>query len=296
MADSQKRLSHVKLADLTNLRADELERFKCLWSKIAAGRRTEVVRRLMELAEENFELNFDSIFKLSLGDEDETVRSTAIEGLWENEEPSCINPLIALMERDSSENVQTTAAIALGKYVMLAECGKLRPQYGARLQESLLAVAKDRSRPVEVSRRALEAVAPFSVPEVKDAIMAAYRNADSRFKASSLYAMGINCDPSWLRILLQELESPDAELRYEAVGACGELESEEAVPDLERLVSDDDTSVQVAAVRALGKIGGKRARRFLESCLESSSELIVQEVEQALREAEDKEKLSTFEI
>lgn len=286
--DNQPQL-HTRLVGLSNLSHQDLQFFGDAWPDIDPGRRCRIVYRLLELAENNIELNFDGIFKICLGDRNDDVRSKAIDGLWENEEPSLAETLITMLERDSSEKVQVAAALALGKFAILAENGKLRADLKSRIEESLLAVIADKSRLLSVKSRALEAVAPFSIPRVKSAILEAYRSREPELKVSAVYAMGRNCDMDWLSLLLSELSSTDAELRYEAAGACAELEAEEAVFLLIRLVDDSDADVQMAAIRALGKIGNNEAKEYLERCLESDSQLIREAVAEALQvlETED---------
>ena len=294
LGNSDKPLLNSILTELSNLNSAELEFFKRSWAAIEPERRCQITHRLVELAEGNLELNFDSIFKHCLKDQDAEVRSKAIEGLWENEEASLISPLINLLEQDSLEKVQAAAAIALGKFAMLAEHQKLRSCHLFKIQEALLGVISDKSKSVEVKRRALEAAAPLNLPQVKTAIMEAYQSHNSRLRISSIYAMGKNCDPSWLPVLLKELASADDEVRYEAVGACGELEEEAAVPHLIMLIGDPDTDVQVAAIQALGKIGGTKAKECLEQCLDNISKAVRQAAEQALKELEAKEAPLSF--
>ncbi|MBM2825552.1 MAG: hypothetical protein HW402_1216 [Dehalococcoidales bacterium] len=287
-------LLNSRLATLSHLSAPEMLVFKGAWGDIETKRRREIIGRLVEMAEDNVELNFDCIFKYCLKDQDDEVRSKAIEGLWENEEASLVSPLISLLEQDASEKVQAAAAKALGKFTMLAEHNKLRSCHVSRLGESLLAVISDTNRPLEVRRRALEAVAPLGLPEVQAAIMVAYKGSDTLLRISSVYAMGRNCTSDWLPMLLKELDSDDAEVRYEAAGACGELEEEDAVPCLIRLVNDPDADVQMAAIQALGKIGGTKARECLEHCLIGSGPAIRHIAGEALRELEAKAALSSF--
>jgi len=109
-------------------------------------------------------------------------------------------------------------------------------------------------------------------------------------------AMGKNCNPAWLPILTKELGSTDAEMRYEAAGACGELGEEDAVPHLIRLISGPDTEVQLAVIRALGKIGDSEAKTCLEKCLDSSNEAIQQAAEQALYDLEVGEEPLSFQV
>ena len=288
LANSEQPLLNAKLTELSNLNSAELKCFQHWWATTEVKRRRQIVYRLVELAENNLELNFDSIFKHCLQDKDDEVLIKAIEGLWENEEASLIDQLINLLGTDSSEEVQTSAAILLGKFTILAEDKKLRSCYLLKIQDALLAVISDQSKPVAVRRRTLEASSPLSLPQVKTAITEAYQSHHPRSRVSSIYAMGKNCNPYWLPILRKELGSADIETSYEAASACGEMEEEATVPHLTKLVNDPDVDIQMAAIQALGKIGGTMAKECLESCLDSVSGAVRQAAEQALLELETK--------
>jgi len=296
LASIEQPLRNSRLVDLSNLNSEELGLLKQAWASIEPKRRRQIIYRLVELAEDNVELDFDDIFKNCLKDQDAEVRGKAVEGLWESEDTSLINPFINLLEQDSSENVQVTAATALGKFAMLAELNKLRSCHTSKICQALLAVIGDANRGVEVRRRALEAVAPLSFPEVEKTIREAYHSHSRKLKVSAIYAMGKNCHRSWLTILMRELANADTEIRYEAAGACGELGEEEAVPHLMKLIGDPDVDVQVAALQALGKIGGSEAERCLQQCLRNSQEVIRQAATQALDELNAEEHLFTFKI
>jgi len=296
LANSDKPLSRSGLTELSNLSSEGVEFLSRVWASIESKRRQQIICRLVELAEDNFELNFDSIFKNCLKDQDAEVRSKAIEGLWESEEASLINPLINLLKYDSSEKVQVAAATVLGKFAMLAEDKKLRSCHTSKLEEALLSVISDKSKPIDVRRRALEAAAPLSLPQVKRAIMQAYQSHNPRLRASAVYAMGKSCNRSWLPMLLKELDNADAEIRYEAAGACGELGEEEAIPYLIELISDPDINVQLAAIQALCKIGGSEARECLEECRNNPSEVVQEAAEQALEELKAVEAPFSFEV
>jgi HEAT repeat protein len=81
------------------------------------------------------------------------------------------------------------------------------------------------------------------------------------------------------------LESSDPEMRFEALGALGELEAEAAVPNIEPLLEDEDAEVQLAALDALGKIGGEDAKAILRRYAGRPSPLQEAAIE-ALAEAE----------
>jgi len=294
--DSSQPLRNSRLVDLSNLNSEELELWKQAWVNIKPKRRQQIIYRLVELAEDNFELDFDSIFRNCLKDQDAGVRSKAIEGLWESEDASLISPFINLLEQDSSEDVQAAASTALGKFAMLAELNKLRPGHTSKVCRTLLGVISDKNRTVEVRRRALEAAAPLSLPQVEKAIREAYQSHNRQLKISAIYAMGRNYNRAWLSILLRELSSADVEIRYEAVGACGELGEEAASPYLIELIGDPDVDVQVAALQALSKIGGGGAKECLRQCLNNPSEVIRQVAEQALYELETEESPFTFRV
>lgn len=289
LADNEKQLMHTSLADLSNLDPGDLEYFNRVFLSIEVDRRCKIISRLVDLAEENFELNFDNLFKNALKDPDPGVRAKAIEGLWENEETVLITPFIRMLNEDSSEEVQAAAAKALGKYAMLAEIKKLGPSSSSRVSQALLAILTDENKPREVWRRALEAAAPLSLPEVKEAITEAYQSDDPKMRNSAIYAMGKNCDSYWLPILIKEMGSPNPDARYEAAGACGELCDEEAVSYLIKLTFDNDIEVQQAAIISLGKIGGAKAKQHLMKCLNNADEIISEAAEKALKQIETEE-------
>lgn len=282
LGDASQRLARLRLAYLSNLSPDKMALFEQTWAAIPAQQRRQIVRRLAEMTEDDVALDFGGIFQYCLRDRDEEVRRLAIEGLWESEEPSLIAPLIRLLETDGSARVQAAAAAALGRFAMMGELGRLRPGHAARVYQALLAAAGDESRPLDVRRRALEAVAPSGLPDVTAAITAAYRSASPGFRASAVYAMGRNCRRDWLPVLLRELDSPENEMRYEAAGACGELGEAEAVPHLIRLTDDANINVRLAAIQALGSVGGKSAREHLRRCLAGRGQAVRNAAEQAL--------------
>lgn len=284
--DAEQPLRNTRLADLSDLSAEEMEYWRRVWVRVGPERRRAVVCRLVELAEDNCELNYDAIFRDCLQDRDDIIRGKAVAGLGESEDTALIGLFLDLLERDPAADIQAAAAAGLGRFALLAELKKLRDTHKTKLSRALLGAFGDTSRAVAVRRRALEAVAPLSLPPVEKAIEAAYRSHDRQLKIGAIYAMGKNCRLSWLPVLLGELASSDVEARYEAAGACGEMGSEEAVPRLMELTGDPDVDVQLAAVRALGGIGGDAVRKCLRQCLDSPGEAVRQTAGEILNELE----------
>jgi HEAT repeat protein len=274
----------AELAELTELDRTDLNSFTQTWSKLEPHRREGILRRLIELAEDNVELNFDAIFKSCMTDPDAVVRKLAIEGLWENEKPGLIDPLLRLLSEDESADVRAAAASALGKFTLLGEHGKLGDSYVKRVKDALLQTFNDDRNVDELRRRALESLATLSTTETKMAIANAYSRGNLRLKVGALYAMGKSCDHEWMPILLAELGNSDAEIRYEAAVALGEVGTEEAVPRLIEHGVDLDSEVQRASIEALGKIGGTKAKEYLQTCMSSRNDAIRETARHALNE------------
>jgi len=286
LGEEGRKLSASRLALLSDLCADEAESFLQAWTVMGSSRRRQVLGQMVEMAEDNPDFNFDCIFRLALGDPDEEVRVKAIEGLAECEDPSLVEPLVEQVQANGSPQVRSAAVVALGRFALLAELGKIRPKYGSRIINALIPLFRDQAQPLEVRRRAVEAIAPLSLPEVKKVITEAYLSPEPPMRSSAIYAMGRNCDDSWLNILTKELRNPSAEVRYEAAAACGDIGEERAVPHLIPLLADDDPQVQEMAVVALGKIGGTEAKLALRRCLQREEPRIRQTAQEAMAQLE----------
>jgi HEAT repeat protein len=275
---------YAQLVPFSDMSSEELTRFKEVWGGMDADSQYKLLSRMVALAEEKVDVNFDRVMELCLSSPDDRLKVKAIEGLWENREVSHLSRLMELLRRDSSEEVRAAAAIALGHFAMLAELEELRPAHGEAVSHALLTAFNDRREHLEVRCRALEAIAPMSSPEVVKIIHEAHLSGDGKLKASAIYAMGQNCDPVWLPLLREELKSPDPEIRFEAAGACGECGDEEAVPFLVPLLEDSDIQVRLAAIESLGRIGGTRARAALRRCSKDEDSDICQAAADALEE------------
>ncbi len=294
--DPTRPLRVARLVSLSNLAPDEVLVFEEAWGIGDVGRRRQVVRELVELAEDNVELNFDAIFRLSLADGDAEVRRSGVRGLWEYEGTDLIPALGDLLLTDTDTEVRAEAAIALGRFALKAEFGEVKAGEARIVDDALRATIADPEQALEVKARAVEAVGARSQPWVAQVIEGAYRSDDQRLRVSALHAMGRNCDPRWLSTLAQELESEDAALRYEAAVACGSLGDESAVVSLLPLLEDEDAEVQEVAMQALGQIGGQEAKRALERCLAHSDERVRDAALSALAEVDFEEEPLSFKL
>ena len=267
IAESDEQIPPTEFVELSDLSPEELGAFARTWFDISLERQQWIVSTLVELAEENAELDFIAVFKMCLKDDDEVVLEKAMEGLWEHEDRSVISALIQILRSEKSATVRAAAAVALSKFPQLAQEGKLLARDGESIHQSLMEVLNDPEQDVDVRRRSLEAVAPFNTSDIQQFVSWAYESPDLKLKSSSIFAMGRTGEPSWLPLLLKELESREPSIRYETANACGELGEEDAVPHLIPLLQDDDYQVQLAGINALGKIGGPLAKKVLLHCV-----------------------------
>jgi HEAT repeat protein len=271
------------LCALSEMTQEQMTMFQDEWLAMDRERRRVVVRKLVELTEVSFEVNFDPIFLLAMGDEDSEVRAAAIGGLWEYTGQSLIAPLVYLLHADEAAIVRAAAATALGQYVLLGELEAMDRASSKMAEEALCKTIGQEDETLEVRRRAVESIAYSGESDVHHIIRAAYHSDDETMQASSLFAMGRSADPGWGQVLSMELDNPNPELRFEAARACGELELTRVVPQLGHLVfNDSDREVQQAAVWALGRIGGKNARDILETCHGSEDEVLATSAADAL--------------
>lgn len=282
LGDKEQPIRHAGLGILSGLSEQEMPVFRKAWETYEVPRKIGVLTKLVDIADDNVDMDFTSIFRACLKDSHELVREKALMGLWECDDRSLIMPLISLLKDDPSEAVRAASAMVLGKFASLAEDGKVLAKDGQRIRDALLEVIENASESSEVKRRAIEAVAPFNTPRIHKIIDDAYRSNDQKVKQSSLYAMGKSCDPAWLPVIVKELGSDNPAMRYEAANACAELGEEAAVPHLIELLKDDDPQIQVAAISAMGAIGGSLSKRALQRCLKLEDEPLREAAEEAL--------------
>jgi len=281
--DPQLHTSHLYI--LSKMDKTRLTTFKEVWPTIPVKRQRDILQELMEITEANFEVDFDPVFLLGMGDPDAEVRALAIKCLWEHERPALIRPLVHLLKTDEADIVREAAASALGKFIYLRELEEIDPNEAALAEEVLLETIYQGTETVDVRRRAIEAVSYSGDKRVLPIIETAYYSDDEKMQASAIFSMGRNSDQRWLPLIIEELDNPNNEIRFEACRASGELEAKEAVEKLAALIEEDpDVEVQEMAIWALGRIGGQTARDVLEECLDHENEALANAAEEALDE------------
>jgi HEAT repeat protein len=285
LSDPGKRLSAAQLTSLSGLDEADVSALGGAWPELPLKRRLGLIVELTELAEDNVELNFDAIHKLALQDQDAEVRAAAVRGLYEYEGRDLIGPLALMLRTDPEPLVRREAAIALGRFALVAELGYMRESDLGEIRRALFESAEDLEEDERVRARAIEAAGALSGEETENLIESIYHEESLWLKVGAVDAMGRNCSEVWLPIILSEMADASPEMRHAAAYAAGEIGDETAVQPLKELVlADRDREVQLTAIHSLGEIGGPRARVALQNLLYEGEDYLREAIEEAMEE------------
>ncbi len=257
-----------RLSDLEKLELAEVEK---IWPKIPAWRRKALLEDIEGLSENDTLLSFEALARLALSDEDPQVRLPAIRVLWEYEASDLPDIFLNLLKTDIEPEVRAAAATALGKYVYLGEIEELSALKLSQVEEALLQ-ATTGAEELLVRRRSLEALGYSSRDEVPPLIEAAYNNGERDWLVSALFAMGRSAQEVWQPKVLNMLENNQPAVRAEAARAAGELEIDEALPQLIDLLDDPNDNVRAACIWSLSQIGGEGVREILENLYDETDD------------------------
>lgn len=286
LGDLSKPLSHAELKVLSNLGPENLKIFWQAWRQFPGERREAIIHALNDLGEDNIDMDFRPVLRASLSDSEPAVRAAAINGLWEDESQQLMDRLIQLIDDDAGE-VRAAATIGLARFAYRAELGELPGLVAQRVYATLLKTATDPEQPLEVRRRAIEGLGYFaSSKEAQAEIGRAYAHSEILMRESAVLAMGRSMRPTWFPYIERELKSPSPALRYEAARAVGELgeDGRPFLPTLLPLVDDEDGDIAMAAIWALGEVGGPSAKRVLQRLARSKDDARRQAASMALEE------------
>lgn len=269
------------LSDLSRL---DWQHVRELWSAIPEARRWQAVKSLVEASYENIQLELGRFLRVAMNDDSPRIRALAIDGLWEETSEDLVGPFVQALNSDPSPLVRAAAAAALGAFVLAGELEEIDSVQAMRVEEALLAALHNETEALDVQCRALESVAFSGEAGVRQLIEDAYYSPYEEMQISALVAMGRSADTRWRATAQTELDNSSPQVRAEAARACGELEARAAVEDLLVLLTDEEKSVRLAAIFALGRLGGDAAEDALNAVLLSEDEDEVQAAEEALED------------
>ena len=158
-----------------------------------------------------------------------------------------------------------------------------------RIQLTLHGLYSDRSVPVLVRRRALEASVRAQQDWHPEAVAQAYSSGDRDWMLTAVFAM------RWIQgfddLILQALKSADPDIQVEAVRAAGRQEVQAAEIHILGLIRDAATPkpLLLAAIEAVVGVAPSDARKILSDLLDSDDEEIADAAEEAIADALERE-------
>lgn len=258
---------------LSELVESDLLVVRSIWPSFSVDLRRKIISELSEASERDFSLDYTVLGNLALSDTSEAVREAAIEMLWADESIELLSRLVDIALGDESATVRAAAAGAIGRFILLGEFGEIPVSYATLAQDAVMNIWSDETEDIHVRRRSLEALSNSSQEVVSEAIQEAYDSSEYWFRVSAIYAMGHSADSKWADIVLKEMNSLEAEIRFEAARAAGELGLEEAAKKLGHLALDNDRETRLAAIWSLGEIGGREVLRILSALAQDAEEI-----------------------
>jgi HEAT repeat protein len=198
---------------------------------------------------------FEALLSL-IGHSDAVVRQAvtgALNSLGSPQMPTRIVPLLS----DPDPNVRESA-VKIAGYFGFPECAEL-----------LLDRCHDQDE--RVRRAAIEHLPFLQDERVVDTLAHSLRHETPRVRASAASAIAHVESPRVESLLSSALDDEDSWVRYFAARALGTRRFTESVAALERVVqTDGSTHVRIAALEALGQIGGERAVKIAATFVEST--------------------------
>ncbi len=282
-------LEHEQFTELSDLPPSVAHSLVDALATLEAEKRREFTLQLISTANDDVSMDFNQVFIALIRDADYIIRSLAISGLWECERSSLVGDFIAIIGDDSSDTVRISAAIALGRFVMLAANGKLDNTYTERLELALMDAMDHSDLFDDLWRHCLEAVAPLSAEWITAAIKQALVSEEYLLRISGLQAVSRSAEEAWLPWILGHLKDPENSVRAKAAEACGELGSDEAVLYLLPLVHDESTEVRLTAIKSLATIGGDFVNKILLEQQDSEDEVVAEFAKRVLNGEEFEE-------
>ena len=262
LMDEDQLLPIDELSALSDLDTRQFDRFSICWQSLSPLRRRTLLATLGQQADEHVELLFDSINRLGLDDPDPNIRKIAIGNLWESTDPSLLTAFLTTFNEDSSIEVRTAAANALGRFVLLAEIEDVSLEESNQIVDILLETIRAGASS-ELHCACVKSLGFSSREDVQAIISDAHHSGDEDLLQSSLLAMGRSANPVWRPEILQELDHQSPRIRAEAARAAGELELHDAAQSLVELLEDVSDEVTHVAIWSLGQLGGDVARTAL---------------------------------
>jgi HEAT repeat protein len=273
LVDQDRSFPAKLLRGFSDLSLSKLRKLLPIWVTLPPRRKVSLLEDLEEIAERDTLVNFEELAKGILSDPDPAIRVMAIRLLWETDDAKIVPTMVDIMFEDPDEATRAGAAGFLGRFVYQGELDTIPDSLKISIVRNLLEVMSGEDLP-QVKQRALESLGYSSHPKIPALIQTAMDSNETLWVSTALCAMGRSADERWVSQVLEQIDSTDHEVQYEAIRACGELGIESSVDHLLNLLEEEnvDPDIRLAAIWSLSQIGGVEAKEKLVELLETSED------------------------
>ena len=138
-----------------------------------------------------------------------------------------------------------------------------------RIQSTLREIHFDKAAPVALRRNALRTAVYLPQEWQRQAIQEAYSRSEGTWKELALFCMRFH--PGFEEEIIEALDSPNRDVRYQAIYAAGDASVKAAWPHIVALIASKETSRRdrIAAIDAVSSIHPEKAREVLGELLDS---------------------------
>lgn len=266
LLDNSRVFPPVYLHTFTDLTTAQQKRLAEIWERIDPVRRLNLFEDLGALAQRDYVLDFSSVARMGLDDEEGAIRMAAIYMLTDCQDKPFARRMLKTALEDPDEDVQCAAINVLSQYVLDLEYGNKTPVSGEQIIQTLEKLIISEKKRVRLD--AMEALAFTDHQAVAPLIRKALDSAENEQVISALCAIEHTLDNGWDDTVLELLESDDADVKISAVRAAGELQIREALPFFYHVISQFDTQDQdlvMACVWAVSEIGDHDSAEVLDA-------------------------------
>jgi HEAT repeat protein len=216
------------------------------------------------------------------------VRQKAAEALGRSKSSRAVEPLISALN-DPDFGVQASAATALGEIkdpravepLMTAIRDAVKYGQATKGPDDVYSITDQQRSRLDVAQKSADALGNLGAPSL-NVLMAAFKDKDlNGYAAPGLVKMGAPA----VDALVAAMHDADADVRWEATNALGEIKDPRAVPALLEALQVKD--IQWHAALALGKIKDARAVEPLIAALQNKDAEYREQVASALGELKD---------
>lgn len=261
------------LRTFSDISRSDLKAIRKNWEDIPAERKITLLTDLAVLMKEDTLILCDEFGKFALEDNNPTIRSRAIELLWECEEPNLARKYLNLLQHDPSIEVRIASASALGKFLLLGELDEIREDLSKTIMNTLLKIYQS-GISEQLDLEILKSIGYSGDPRIIKKISDAFKRNSRDWQLAAIIAMGRSADPRWESEILNHIHDTHLPTQVAAIRAAGELNLKAARPELleifERVPEEDSLLYEI--ILALSKLGGSEARDALENRLAATSD------------------------